>query len=152
MSNWKTAFAKSKYLELSEHGSRLNLSFTSHLITGNAIIGLDGIKNCLFVLDTSHGVTRSYVIDLNKVHAVSVIKTYRNIEHDELKNRSITEFLERIALQFHFSDTNDTIVLPFYDCNADQEKDRQQLELNAENWQKMLSKMSGSRSDKHVGR
>ncbi|WP_205513265.1 hypothetical protein [Longitalea arenae] len=145
MSNLKTAFAKSKYLELSEHGSRLNLSFTSHLVIGNTIVGLDGIKNCLFVLDTGDALKRSFVIDLNKVHAISLTRTYRNINHEELKNSSIDQFLEKVALEFDFKDKSNRVVLPFYDCYTDRETDRQQLEKIAENWQKVLCKMIGSR-------
>lgn len=151
MSNLKTAFAKNKYQELSEHGSRLNLSFTSHLIVGNTIIGLDGIKNCLLVLDMSNELNRSYVIDLNKVNVVSVKKTFCSIDHDELKHRNIEEFLESVELQFDFKDGNKRIVLPFYDCNRDQEGDRQRLVRNADNWQMILSKMTGSGSNKHPG-
>lgn len=144
MNNLKTAVAKSKYQELSEHGSRLNLSFSSHLVIGSTIIGLDGIKNCLFVLDMVNELKPSYIIDLNKVNAVSVKKTYRNINHEELKNRSIEAFLERVELQFDLNDNNSRIVLPFYDCHTDQEGDRQKLVKNAENWQLILSKLSAS--------
>jgi hypothetical protein len=137
-------FAKSKYLELSEYGSRLNLSFSSHLKFGNRIIALDGLKRRLLVLETDKELKHPYVIDLEKVAAISVKKSYGKINHGELKNKRIEEFLKKIDLQFEFSNSIDIVVLPFYDCESDNQKDRPKLERNAKNWQLILSKLAGS--------
>jgi hypothetical protein len=142
-------FAKSKYLELSELGSRFNLSFSGHLAFGNKIMALDGLKRCLFILDTGSGSGRSCIIDLNNVAIITLKKSYGSIDHGELKKKGIEEFMKRIELEFEFLDKRETIVLPFYDCNTDEQTDRLKLMKNAENWHKMLSKMLVSASNKN---
>ena len=69
--NNENAFARSKYVALSEHGSRLNLNFTSHLILGNRIVALDGIRRCLLVLDMGANIERLCFIDLNDIATVT---------------------------------------------------------------------------------
>lgn len=143
-------FAKSKYLELSEHGSRLNLSFSSHFAVGDKIIALDGIKRCLFVLDAGSGSTSSSVIDLNKVAVITLKKSYGSMDHEELKKKGIEEFLERAELQFELLDNHETIVLPFYDCNTDEQTSRLKLVKHAQNWHKLLSKLLVSGANKSI--
>ena len=143
-------FTKSKYLELSELGSKMNLSFSSHLAVGSKIIALDGLKRSLLILDTGSGAKRSCVIDLNNVAVITLKKSYGSINHGELKNKSMEEFLEGIELQFEFFGKNERIVLPFYDCNTDAQTDRLKLKKNAESWHQMLSKMLVPGSNKRI--
>ena len=44
MKSVDATFAKSKYVLLSELGSKFNLSFSSHLVLNNKLIALDGLK------------------------------------------------------------------------------------------------------------
>ena len=141
MNNENGAFARSKYVTLSEHGSRLNLSFSSHLILGNRIVALDGIRKCLLVLDIGAEMERLCLIDLNDIATVTLSKSYGSIKQEELVHKSIQDFLEKVQLKFKFTDKNETIVLPFYDVNTDERTERARLEKNAANWQQMLSKM-----------
>jgi hypothetical protein len=150
MKHTESKFAKSKYLQISELGSRFNLSFSSQLVLGNKIIALDGIKKCLLVLETDAALSQSCIIDLNKVVAVTVKKSYRSINQGELKSRDIEEFVKRIDLQFEFSNKNETIVLPFYESEIDEQRDRPKLNRNAKNWQMILSKIIGSRTGKVI--
>jgi hypothetical protein len=143
MKSTDARFAKSKYLALSELGTRLNLSFSSQLEIGDKIIALDGNKKCLLVLETKKESTQPYIIDLDKVAAVSVKKSYGKINQGSLRNKAMEEFLTRIDLQFEFTDETNTMVLPFYDSQADDRKDRPKLDRNAKNWQMILSKMAG---------
>jgi len=138
--------AKNKYAELSELGSRLNLSFSSQLAIGDKIMALDGVKRCLFLLDTGNG--SKHVIDLNKVAVITLKKSYGSIDHEELKYKGMNAFLESMELQFEFVDNDNTIILPFYDCNTDKQTDRLKLVKNGENWHRMLSKMLESGSNK----
>jgi hypothetical protein len=141
--NNENAFARSKYLALSEHGSRLNLSFTSHLILGNRIVALDGVKRCLLVLDMGADIERLCFIDLNDIATVTLSKSYGSINKDELKHKGIQDFLEKVELKFKFRNKHETIVLPFYDAGTDNQTNRTRLEKNAANWQQLLSKMLG---------
>ena len=141
MNSDNKAFARSKYVALSEHGSRLNLSFTSHLILGNRIVALDGLRKCLLVLDMGADIERLCFIDLNDIATVTLSKSYGSIDKEELQYKGIQDFLEKVQLKFEFNDKNETIVLPFYDANTDNRTERARLEKNAANWQQLLSKM-----------
>lgn len=143
-----TKFAKSKYLEVSEIGTRFNLSFSSQLILGNKIIALDGIRKILLALETDKDSNEPYFIDLSNVAAVTVKKSYGSIKQGELKNNGIEDFLEKIDLQFVFNNNSENFILPFYDQGTDDQTDRQKLDRNAKNWQLILSKMVGSKTRK----
>lgn len=143
MQNVNTEVSKSKYLKVSELGSRYGLSFSSHLRFGNKIIALDGIRKCLLVVENGNDSTQSYVIDLNKVSDVTIRNSYGSIRPGELKTKGIVEFLKRIDLQFQFQNNSDRLVLPFYDNQRDRKRNRTRLARNAKNWQMILSKMIG---------
>src|SRR5687767_10387578 len=127
MKSVDTGFTKSKYLEVSELGSRYNLSFSSQLELGDKLIALDGVRKCLLVVQTDKEVGQPTIIDLNKVSAVTVRKNYGRINPGELKNKTIDEFLERVDLHFLFRSNDETLVLPFYDSERDDKKDRAKL-------------------------
>jgi hypothetical protein len=144
MKNITARFPKGKSLELSELGTKFNLSFSSQLVFRNKIIALDGIKKCLLVLDTGKEPGQPYVIDLKNVASVTVKKTYGSIKAGELKNKGMEDFLKRIELQFDFSNKGETTVLPFYESDIDNQRERAMLARNAKNWQMILSKLIGS--------
>jgi hypothetical protein len=141
MKNIDTANTKSKYLQVSELGSRFNLSFSGYLELGNKIIALDGVKRSLLVLETTQGADQSYIIELNKVETITVKKTYGSIRAGQLKKKRMEEFLKSIDLEF--SSKTRTIVLPFYNCKTDDLSHLAKLESNARKWQLVLSKMIG---------
>ena len=148
MKNVDARFAKSKYVEVSELGSRFNLSFSSHLVLRKKIIALDGLKKCILVMETDAASNQPYVIDLNKVASVTVKQSYGSINQGELKNKDISAFLKRVDLQFEFSNTSETIVLPFYERGSDEQSDLPKLDRNAKIWQMILSKLTGSQTEK----
>src|SRR6185436_19156965 len=86
----------------------------------------------------------SYIIELDKVSAISVKKTYNSIQPGELNKRNFEEFLKTIHLQFEFADEAETILLPFYENETDTIRDLPRLERNAKNWQLILSKIIGA--------
>lgn len=135
--------AKSKYVQLSELGSRFNLSFSGQLILNRKIIALDGVKQRLLVFETDKTPDQAYVIALNKIASVTVKKTYSSIRPGELRNKRMEEFLKRIDLQFRYRDNKDLIVLPFYECGTDDPGNLGRLEKDAKNWQIMLAKIAG---------
>jgi hypothetical protein len=141
MKSVNTEVSRRKYLRVSELGSRYNLSFSSQLAFGTRIIALDGIRKCLLVLETNKELSEPYILDLNKVSAVTVRKTYGSINRGELKTKGIEEFLKRIDLQFQFKNDSQTFVLPFYDREKENKTDRMNLARNAKNWQMILSKL-----------
>lgn len=150
MKNQEAKLAKSKYLQVSELGSKFNLSFSGHLVLSNKIIALDGRKRSLLVFETNRAFDRAYVIELDKVAAITVKKTYGSISPGELSNKGMEEFLKGVDLQFKCSNKNDIIVLSFYDYKTDDLRDLPWLEKYAKNWQIILSKMAGSKTDKII--
>src|SRR5436190_17750959 len=94
--------AKNKYWQLSELGSRLGLSFSSHMSLGNKMIALDGLKRRLLVFNNNDAENRFCIIHLDEVKAISVKKNYRSIEPGELNRRGFAEFLETIVLHFQY--------------------------------------------------
>ena len=107
------------------------------------MIGLDGLKKKLLVSDFSKGSGESFIIELDKVKAVSIKKEYTDIKPGELARRSIGEFLKSIQLRFEYRDKID--VLTFYQRERDGINVRSWLEKMSRNWQIMLSKIIGSR-------
>ena len=142
------ARSKNKYIQLSELGSRYNLSFSSHLVLKNKILALDGIKNSLLILETNKPAGHTSIIELNSVAVISLKKSYRSIKAGELKHKELDDFLTRIDLQFEYNSKTEIIVLSFYDCETDDPQDIPRLARDAQKWQTMLSKIIGARPDK----
>ena len=139
-------FDKSNYLHLSELGSAFNLSFSSHEILSKEIIGLDGIKRKVLVIEKDNGLSNHYIIELDTVSVISVKKIYKGIKPGELKNKRIEAFLESICLQFEFRDGKDHIGLLFYENGINEIQDLPGLERKARSWQVILSKMINTRN------
>ena len=150
MKHRNISFDKIRYLQLSELGSKFSLSFSSHEVVGNKIIGLDGINRKLLVLEEADGRSNSYIIDLDEVRAISVKKIYNGIKAGELKKRRIEEFLKTIHLQFEFKNGNKDAAWPFYENEIDNIYDLRKLERKAKNWQMILSKMTCMQNKKLI--
>jgi hypothetical protein len=140
MQHIEATICKSKYLHISEYGSKFNLSFSSYLELGNKVIALDGLKKILLVFKTNQEITKPFIIELSKVSAVTVKKCVSSIGSKQLKEKGIEEFLKSIDLEFKYG-RNETIIISFYDCKTDNISDLPKLDKNAKNWQIILSKM-----------
>lgn len=132
---------KKVFLKLSELGSRLNLSFSSHVLLIDKVIALDGIKKKLLVANIADDLESSYTIELNEVKEISISKTYRNIKPGQLNNKKFNEFLETILLQFEYKNQDKKIGLPFYESDKHGIQNLEKLERNARIWQMILSKL-----------
>ena len=132
---------KKVFLKLSELGSRLNLSFSSHVLLIDKVIALDGIKRKLLVAKIADDLESSYTIELDEVKEISISKTYGNIKPGELNKKKFNEFLETILLQFEFINQDKKIGLPFYEYDKHGIQNLEKLERNARIWQMILSKI-----------
>ena len=132
---------KKVFLKLSELGSRLNLSFSSHVLLIDKVIALDGIKKKLLVANIADDLESSYMIELNEVKEISVSKTYSNIKPGQLNKKKFNEFLETILLQFEYKNQDKKISLPFYESGKHGIQNLDKLERNAQIWQMILSKL-----------
>jgi hypothetical protein len=147
MKNINVRFANGKYVRLSELESKFDLSFSSYLVLGNQLIALDGTKDRLLVWNTKGALNQSYVIELSKVAAVSVEKSYGSPRPEESYVSGSEDFVKMIGLQFEYR-SNEVIVLPFYDCDIDEIRELPRLERSAKDWQLILSKLAGSQANK----
>ena len=138
---------KKVFLKLSELGSRLNLSFSSHVMLIDKVIALDGIKRKLLVAKVADDLESPYTIELNEVKEISIRKTYSNIKPGELNKKKFNEFLETILLQFEFKNQNKKIGVPFYESDKHGIQNLDKLERNARIWQMILSKMINPKTD-----
>src|SRR5688572_11497699 len=138
---------KKVFLKLSELGSRLNLSFSSHVLLIDKVIALDGIKKKLLVAKIADDLESSYTIELNEVKEISISKTYSNIKPGELNKKKFNEFLETILLQFEYKDQDKKVGLPFYESDKHGIQNLEKLERNARIWQMILSKMINPQKD-----
>ena len=141
----KQLLKKDKYLQMSKLGTDHNLAFSSCVVIGDKILGLDGVKRKLLVSDGSHDPVESFIIELDKVKAVSMTKEYSDIKPGDLPGRRIEEFLKTIQLRFEYHDKDD--VVTFYQRDRDGIGVRSWLEKMSRNWQIMLSKIVGSRRE-----
>lgn len=139
-----------KYFHLSELASKLNLSFSSHLVIGNKIIAFDGLKKKLVVTEINNEVSQPNIIELDQVKTISVKKTYSSIKPGELNKKGLGQFLQSIYLQFEYSSEDKTTVLPFYERETDKFQDLARLERNARNWQMILSKIANTENHRLV--
>ncbi len=137
---------KKVFLKLSELGSRLNLSFSSHVLLIDKVIALDGIKRKLLVAKVADDLESPYTIELNEVKEISILKTYSNIKPGELNKRKFNEFLETILLQFEYKNQK-KIGVPFYESEKHGIQNLDKLERNARIWQMILSKMINPKRD-----
>lgn len=144
MGNIEATITKSKYLHISELGSKFNLSFSSYLELGNKVIALDGLKKCLLVFEINQGIKKPFIIELSKVSVVTVKKCNGNIRPGQVKEKENEAFLKSIDLEFKYG-RDETIIISFYDCKTDRISDLSKLERNANNWQMILSKMIRSK-------
>jgi hypothetical protein len=138
---------KKVFLKLSELGSRLNLSFSSHVLLIDKVIALDGIKRKLLVAKVADDLESPYTIELNQVKEISLRKTYSNIKPGELNKKKFNEFLETILLQFEYKDQGKKVGLPFYESDKHGIQNLDKLERNARVWQMILSKMINPKGD-----
>jgi hypothetical protein len=140
MQNTETTITKSKYIHISELGSKFNLSFSSYLELGNKVIALDGLKKCLLVFEINQVMKKPFIIELSKVSLVTVKICNSSIAPGQWKEKGIDDSLKSIDLEFKYG-RNETIIISFYDCKTDNISDLPKLERNARNWQIILSKM-----------
>lgn len=152
MKNVNAKPAKPNFIQLTEIGARFNLNFSSQLVLRSKIIALDERKKSLMVLDNGNDGRHPIFIDLREVGSVTVKKTYGSIGPGELKSKDIEQFLQRIELQFELRNNREILVLPFYESEADDQKNRLVMHRNAKTWQMILSRIVESEANKFITR
>src|SRR5436190_7271646 len=126
----------------SKLGTENNLSFTSQEILENCIIGLDGIKRKLLILnkiDTNK--YESILLDLNEVKNCFKRKIYRSVNIGTRKKEKFETKLDKIVLAFDFIDNRQPVHVLFFDPSNNHILTMLDLEQKANNWEAMLLRL-----------
>lgn len=122
-------------------GSRSGLSFTGQEILSDSIIGFDGLKKKILVLEDSQSVYRWYTISLEEVSHCTVQKTYRAAAVPSTGLPAISGYVDRVELIFHCRDREEPLAVPFYSAASNEAIELPALEARARNWQRFLTKL-----------
>lgn len=121
--------------QLSECGSRHNLSFSSQEQLYNRVLALDGVHRKLVLLEPGYrGRHQVQVIDLDDVAACYVTMQYRSMQ---------PRVPSQIGLQFHFNNARPAIEIPFFRTGDNTPQHWRQKEQKARDWSVIISKMLG---------
>lgn len=138
---------------LSRLGSEHDLNFSSHEILTKHIMGLDGIRRKILVLNTNGDAPGIYkIIDLNEVKDCSIIKQYGNIRRGELRTKPLEEHLQSLLLNFSLKKRSDPVRIVFYDHLQNDISELRSLEAKARNWKTLISKLRTHLKEKFINR
>ncbi|HEY1112008.1 MAG TPA: hypothetical protein VGE66_00545 [Chitinophagaceae bacterium] len=126
---------------ISKLGSRNDLSFTGQEVLSDSVMGFDGLKKKLLVLENAQSVYRWYTINLDEVSTCTVQKTYRVPAVHAPGAPAISGYVERVELVFHCNDCKEPLAVPFYASEHNEAVELPALEARAHNWQRFLTKL-----------
>jgi len=142
MNNYQLKKSKEKMIVFfSNLGATYNLSFTGQEVLPNKIIGLDGLRKKVLIVEQHDKRYNSQIIDLYEVKTCKVKKIYTPINSDDYKKNSIEDYLNSIALEFDFKTEKTPVSVPFYTYGNDSLYELANLELKTKHWETMLSKI-----------
>jgi hypothetical protein len=137
----RASISKLSFRQLSQLGTRFNMSFSSHELIGNKIIGFDGKQRKLLITEKSNIVEDAQIIAIDDIKAISIKKVYNGIFAGALKKKHIANFLNSMVLKFELRNNREPIILQLYESVLNRLYDVTGLERRARNWQLMLSKL-----------
>ena len=128
--------------KISEVGTKHELSFSSHEILKDSIVGVDGIhRKILFVKKLNFETYEHYLIDLDEVKSCSVKKTYGSIKAGETNGKNLEQYLQNIFLHFEFNGSKPAFDISFYDHTENNIYQIKEMEFKARHWEIFLTKM-----------
>lgn len=129
------------FLRLSQEGTANNLTFCSQEILQNKVIGIDGIRRRIMILERIKNKYNCSVISLDEVQNCEVVTNSGFINAGSLKRYDTGKKLDAIELQFEFKNQAQPASIIFYDGLINSKKELALLKAKAEYWSVMLSKM-----------
>jgi hypothetical protein len=124
----------------SQLGEENELDFSSQEILKNCVLGLDGIRRKILVVQREDGFFGSFIIDLQDVKYCTVKKIYGKIEVGDLKKGKLEQHLEKIVLHFDLNNHSSAEIV-FYKRFENHPLEAPELEQKVKNWDGILSKM-----------
>ncbi|HEY6975563.1 MAG TPA: hypothetical protein VH396_04700 [Chitinophagaceae bacterium] len=122
-------------------GSLYYLSFTGQEILRDKILGLDGPRRKILIIQDHDHRYEFKLIDLCEVTDCKLKKTYGAMNGGELNKNELGKYLNKIALEFYLKNESQPIALEFYNGVTDSLYEMAELENRAKRWEAMLSKM-----------
>lgn len=128
--------------QFSKLGSENNLSFSSQEILDNCIIGLDGIKRKLLILNKiDKDKYEPVFLDLDEVKRCTKKKIYRSVNIGTGKKEIFENQVDKIVLVFDFVDNRQPIHVLFFEPFTNHILTMSDLEQKAKNWETILSQI-----------
>jgi hypothetical protein len=123
-------------------GTENDLAFSSQEIFDNKVIGVDGMKRKILVLEKlQHNNPDWYFIDLSEVKSCRVKRKYDPLSKGPAMQINGHPEVRSISLEFVHRDSGPTIVLPLYHHLANSDNELKVLDAKAKDWQTMLTKL-----------
>lgn len=123
-------------------GTENNLSFSSQEILETCIIGLDGIKRKLLILNKiDKDKYEPLLLNLDEVKNCSKKKIYRSVNIGTRKKKKFENQIDRIVLEFDFIDHRQPVHVLFFEPFTNHILTMSDLEQKAKNWETMLSQI-----------
>jgi hypothetical protein len=134
---------------LRQEGSKKGLSFSSHELLRNKLVGLDSIKQEVVVLDFENP-GNVICIAITDIRNCSIEKKYQSIVIGTEKKPKLEPHLQRIDLKFVFNNSCEPVSISFYDSDINSIYEMSELEEKAKTWEAALSKMIVTSKSKGV--
>ena len=128
--------------QFSKLGTENNLSFSSQEILENCIIGLDGIKRKLLILNKiDKDKYEPILLNLDEVKSCSKKKVYRSVNIGTRKKEKFENQIDKIVLAFDFIDNRQPVHVLFFEPFTNHILTMSDLEQKAKNWETILSQI-----------
>lgn len=128
--------------QFSKLGIENNLSFSSQEILENCIIGLDGIKRKLLILNRiDKDKYEPLLLNLDEVKSCSKKKVYRSVNIGTKKKEKFENQVDKIILAFDFIDNRQPVHVSFFEPFTNHILTMSDLEQKAMNWEAILSQI-----------
>lgn len=126
---------------ISHLGSNNDLSFSGQEVLNESVIGFDGLKKKLLVLENSDRLHQWYTINLEEVSSCVVQKTYKVPAGPPGPYPVISGYVDRVELLFHCRNSTRPRAVAFYSAECNEAAELPALEARAHSWQRFLSKL-----------
>lgn len=118
-----------------------NLFFSNKDVMPGSLIANDAGKRKLLFFRRSDYRQSCMIINLEEMENCSIVREYNAIDAGELKHKKLHKFLRSICLHLHFKNQTQPITIPFYESGFGNDQDIESLEIKANKWKLILSKM-----------
>ncbi len=124
----------------SELGTKYQLAFSCQLDLPGILVGIDGIRRKMMVLNNRENLLEWKLVDLMAIRSCTILKTYDSIMAGELASCSPDRYIHDISLRI-ITQNNEEILLPFYIRHLHNLKDLPRITKTAQDWHHMILKL-----------